>query len=177
MFTRAQRARTAIAVACCVAFSSPARAQTRSSWQLFGGYAPIHDAQEDLTLPLGWAASVARAVNSWLSIVADAGGNYKTIALVGSDAKVASHSLVGGTRASAKIGQLIEFGQILIGAVHASGTSFGQSSAATNFALQGGAGVDLPFDRRFAGRIELDVRFLNTGRQSRFLGGVVYTLR
>jgi hypothetical protein len=176
MSTRAQRARTAIALVCCVAFPCSAFAQRRPL-ELFAGYALLHDTQEDLDLPIGWAAGGARGVNDWLALVADAGGNYKTVRLVGGDARVTTHSLLAGTRASAKIGRLIEFGELLAGAVHTTGTSFGQSNTTTHFAVQAGGGVDIPFGERVAGRLQIDVRFPDVGHQMRYLAGLTWTLR
>jgi len=107
----------------------------------------------------------------------DASGNYRTIAFLGGDVKVAEHAVFGGTRASARVGKLIEFGEVLAGAVHTSGTAFGGSNSATFAAVQGGGGLDFPLASRVAARVQLDARFFSTGRQLRFVAGLAYVCR
>jgi len=174
MPTRGQRARIVFAVACVALIASPAAAQTDRHWEAFGGYALVRDSHEDLNMPAGWVAGGARALNGWFSIVADAGGSYKTLPLIGGDVTVASHSVLAGGRIAARIGNVIEFGELLGGVVHTSGSAFGQSSSATYGAVQGGIGLDIPLRSRLAGRVEFDATHLSIGRRFRVTAAIVY---
>src|SRR5262245_35165225 len=105
----------------CVTLSRPASAQSARAWDVYVGYAYLRESTEDLSLPAGWVASAAFHLNRWFAIVADAGGNYKTVPLVGSDLRVSAHSVMAGGRASAKLGSLVEFVQIVAGPLYTHG--------------------------------------------------------
>ncbi|HEY2151655.1 MAG TPA: outer membrane beta-barrel protein [Vicinamibacterales bacterium] len=155
-----------------------ARAQgTQESprWQLSGGYSFMieSDVTGKETFPAGWNVSGAVRLTSWLSIAADADGHYKTIPTFGSDIRLTSHALTGGLRASARLGKLTEFGQLLAGVVQSTGTAFGSSDTTRHTVIQPGLGFDYPSGARWAVRGELDVRFLSTGQEIRIVAGVV----
>jgi len=117
-------------------------------------------------------------------VVGDASGQYKTVSLLSAEARLTVHTAMGGLRASARLGRITEFGQILAGAVWTSGSSFGSTTTGTSVGVQPGAGVDYPLTGRLAARAEFDVRLVrhqsdatNGGHQFRFVAGVAYRLR
>jgi hypothetical protein len=162
-------------------FLLPRPASAQVSAEVSGGYSIARDPRDDVTLPAGWMAGAAVGLPHALSAVADISGQYKTIALLGSDAKLSVHTVMGGIRASARIGRLTEFGQVLAGVVRTSGSAFGSTTVNRALGVQPGAGVDYRLSRRFAARAELDVRLIrsqpdenNSGYQVRFVAGLVY---
>jgi len=164
--------------AALLAAPSTARAQSAQEsarWQLSGGYAFMaeNDVTDKETFPRGWNVSGAVRLSSWLSIAADADGQYKTIPTLGGDIQLTSHALTGGLRASARLGKLTEFGQVLAGVVQSTGTAFGSSDTTRYRAIQPGLGLDYPCGPRWAIRGELDVRFLSTGQEIRVVAGIV----
>ena len=175
VLTRCHSARIVFAFVCWAIAASPASAQER--WEAWGGYAFMHDTQDDLHLPAGWAAGTGATLTRWLSVVVDASGHYRTVPLVGGDVRVSTHALMAGGRASAKIGNVIEFGQLLAGAVHTTGTAFGQSSVETHLGLQAGGGLDVKLRRALTTRVQLDARFLRTGPQIRVVAALVFAGR
>src|SRR5204863_8905245 len=132
----------------------------------------------------GWMAGASVALTDWLAAVVDAGGSYKTISSFGSEVHVSVHTVMGGVRASAGVGKVTEFGQVLVGIVRGSGTAFGFASTSHAFGLQPGIGFEIPLNQTFAGRAELDVRFIhsqpngnNAAYEYRFVAGIVYRFR
>ena len=170
-------AATLLAIVMCLAGARPASAQTNKTWDLSGAYAYIRDSTQDLGLPIGWSAGGSVHLNQWLSIVADGGGNYKIVPLIGSDVRISLHSVMAGARASLAVGHLVEFVQIVFGPVHARGTAFGLSSSDTHFAGQGGIGLDVPLKGRLAARIQFDMRVLETAHEFRTVVGIAYNAR
>jgi hypothetical protein len=146
-----------------------------------GGYTFVHDAKNDVSLPAGWFAGGAVGVTDWLSAIADVGGSYKTLDAFGSEVHLSAHAAMFGGRASARIGRLTEFAELLAGVVRGSGSAFGFTNTTTAFALQPGGGVDYPLSARLAARAQLDVRFIRNrpdgneaGYEYRFAAAIVY---
>jgi hypothetical protein len=159
----------------------PGAAQT---FELTGGYSLARDPRDHVTLPAGWMAGAAITITPALSIVADASGQYTTVTLFNAEARLRVHTVMAGARAAARVGQLTEFGQLLIGAVRTSGTAFGATTTGQSLGVQPGVGVDYPLGRRWAARGQLDVRLIrhqadatNGGLQFRFVAGVTRRLR
>jgi hypothetical protein len=160
------------------------RAQIARPVEVFGGYTFAHDALNNVSLPAGWLAGGAVGVNDWLSAVVDVSGGYKTIDLAGADIRLTAHAAMAGARASARVGRLIEFGELLAGVVRGSGAAFGFTNTTNAFALQPGVGVDLPLGARVAARAQLDVRLIRSqpggneaGYEYRFSAALVYRIR
>ena len=168
------RTAATLAIAMSLAIAQPAAAQANRTWDLFGGYAYLHDSTQDLNLATGWAASASRHLNRWLSIVVDADGHYKTIALVGGDVSLSLHSVMAGGRASLAVGRFVEFAQIVFGPVRSHGSTFGLTSSDTHFGGQGGIGLDGPLKGKLAARVEFDMRILQTAHEFRSSVGLVY---
>lgn len=173
--------RALITVLMLSALPSSAAAQSPASLDLFGGYAFIRDPRSDANLPKGWVAGGAASITEWLALTAEAGGNMKTVAAFGSEIRLGVFSVMAGPRASARIGRLTEFAQVLVGAVHASGSAFGITTTSTEVGVQPGVGADYPLTRRLAGRVQIDARFTRgkpdettPGYQFRAVTGLVY---
>jgi hypothetical protein len=167
-----------------MSFSAAARAQTTRSVEVFGGYAFAHDALNNVSLPAGWLAGGAVGVNGWLSAIVDISGGYKTLDVAGSDIRLSAHAAMIGGRASARIGRLTEFGELLAGIVRGSGAAFGFTSTTNALAVQPGVGVDCPIGPRVALRGQLDVRLIRSqpggneaGYEYRFSSALVYRFR
>ena len=170
----AQKAATFVAIAIGLAVAQPAAAQSSPTWDLFGGYAYLHDSTQDLSLPAGWSASASHHLTRWLSVVVDAGGHYRTLPLVGGDVSLSLHSVMAGGRASLAVGRFVEFVEIVFGPVRSRGTAFGLSSSDTHFGGQGGLGLDVPLKGKLAARVQFDMRVLPTAHEFRPTVGLVY---
>jgi hypothetical protein len=170
----AQKAVTLVAIAMSLVVARPAAAQSTPTWDLFGGYAYLHDSTQDLSLPAGWSASTSRHLNRWLSVVVDAGGHYRTLPLIGGDVSLSLHSVMAGGRASLAVGRFVEFVEIVFGPVRSRGTAFGLTSSDTHVGGQGGIGLDVPLKGKLAARFEFDLRVLPTAHEFRPTVGVVY---
>ncbi len=162
----------------------PRPALAQSPVEISGGYAIAHDPRDAVTLPVGWMAGAAIGLTPALSIVGDVSGQYKTVALVSTDARLTVHTVMGGLRASARLGRLTEFGQIVAGAVRTSGSAFGTATTGTSVSVQPGVGVDYPVTSHLSARAEFDIRLIrhqsdatNGGHQFRFVAGVAYRVR
>jgi len=161
----------------------PRSASAQPPVEVSGGYSLARDPRDEVTLPSGWVAGAAVGITPWLAAVADLSGQYTTIALLGFDARLSVHTVMGGVRASARIGPLTEFGQVLVGVVRVSGSAFGSTNVNHSLGIQPGVGIDYPLTPRFAARAELDVRLIrdqpnttNSGYQYRFAAGLVYRI-
>jgi hypothetical protein len=166
--------RVGVLLSLCSVVPRASAAQTPRTWDLFVGYAYLHDSTQDLSLPAGWSASTSRHLSRWLSVVIDAGGHYRTLPLVGGEVSLSLHSVMAGGRASLAVGNFVEFVQIVFGPVRSRGTAFGLTSSDTHFGGQGGIGLDVPLKGKFAARVEFDMRVLQTAHEFRSTVGVVY---
>ena len=159
----------------------PHQASAQPAIEISGGYTIARDPRDDLTLPAGWMAGVAVDLSHAIAAVADLSGQYKTVALVGSEARISVITVMAGVRASARIGSLTESVQVLAGVVRTSGSAFGATSMGRSFGIQPGFGVDVPLARRLSARGELDLRLIgsqpetgNRGYQYRAVAALVY---
>lgn len=161
--------------------ASPAAAQTFKSAEISGGYAFLNDPKTETEFKAGWMIGAAVSLTDWLSAVAEAGGNYATVAGFASDTHLAIHGVMAGGRASAKLGRLIEFGQIVGGVTRVNGSRFGLTETNTAGVVQPGVGLDFPLRPTLAVRAQLDVRFIGSraggnepGHHVRFVAAVAY---
>ena len=159
----------------------PRPAMAQPPIELSGGFALARDPRDDITLPTGWMGGVAVDLTHALSAVADVSGQYKTVALAGSDAQLSVHTVMGGVRASARLGRITEFAQVLVGDVRTAGSAFGATTVSHSLGIQPGVGVDYSLVSRFSARAQLDLRLIrsqpdaaNRGYEYRFTAGVVY---
>src|SRR5690242_12173577 len=151
----------------CASIVAPDLARAQPAPEVYAGYSYLNDpsnsvlqvTDSDSGLPAGWLIGVAwpmRIVPDWLSLVGEAGGNYKTRTTLDADVSLSFHAYMGGARAAARVGRLTEFGQVLVGVAHGSGSAFGATASSSGFAVQPGGGLDYPLRRHLLGRIELD---------------------
>src|SRR4051812_31427323 len=162
----------------------PRAAGAQTPVEISVGYAVAHDPRDEITLPSGWMTGAAIGLTRTLAAVGEVSGQYATIALLSTDARLTVHTMMGGLRASARVGRLTEFAQILAGALRTGGSAFGSTLTGTSVAVQPGVGLDYPLTRRLALRAELDVRLIrhqpdatNGGHQYRFVAGLACLVR
>lgn len=172
---------TIVAMFGLIATSSLARtaeAQALRSLSVSAGYSLMRDPAADLNFPIGWTVDAAGRVNGWLSAVAEATGSHQTTHTIAGDLRFSVHTVMVGARASARIGPFIEFGQVLVGAVHGTGNAFGAVSSSTNAGVKVGGGLDCAVTRKLSARGQVDVRSISAtaGREVRIVAGVVYAV-
>jgi hypothetical protein len=130
-----------------VAVSAPAMAQDTPSVEIGLGYSYLRDSEIDESLPLGWYADIAGNVSPWLGLVAEVGGNYKTIdSGIGDetfDVKLSVHTAMGGLRVTHRGDSANFYLQVLAGAARATVKFMDESDSVTDFALQPGVGIEL----------------------------------
>src|SRR5260221_9776278 len=148
-------------------------ASAQTAVEISGGYSAARDPRDAVTLPAGWMAGAALTLTPAFSADADVSGQYKTVALFNADARLRVHTAMGGVRASARIGRLTEFGQVLIGLVQTSGSAFGATSTFRSLGVQPGVGVDCPLAAGWSARAEIDVRLIRSGADA-VNGGLQY---
>jgi hypothetical protein len=174
----------ALIVVWSLAAARPARAQ-----EIVAGYSYLTDASSPLIraisehnmLPAGWMAGAAWPIRSWLAGVAEISSHHTTLHTLDADVTLSFRAYMAGARVSAPIGPLVEFGQLLAGVVAGRGSAFGATIADRAFALQPGAGIDIPIRGRLLARAEIDSRLINGSaegrqrtRQFRAVAAVVY---
>ncbi|HZR23382.1 MAG TPA: hypothetical protein VFA59_07340 [Vicinamibacterales bacterium] len=137
----------------------PRIAVAQPSWEIAGGYSYLDDAPDRTNFPLGWFASGGIGVTQWLTAVGDVSRHARST--LGID--LSTYAVLGGPRASARIGRVTEFGQVLVGLNHASSTVVGITSGDSGLAIQPGGGLDYPLSRRFAVRAQVDYRAIRGG--------------
>jgi hypothetical protein len=158
-----------------IASARSLHAQTERPTEFFAGYSYLEDpgnavlaiTTRDNQFRLGWTAGVAQPIGTWIALVGEASGHYKRKTSLDDDVHVSFHAFMGGARASARVGRLTEFAQLLAGATHASGSAFGIDAGVTAFSLQPGGGVDFPIASRLSARLELDYRWLRHSAEGR----------
>jgi outer membrane protein with beta-barrel domain len=173
------RRRLGGAILCTILLFVPvsASAQTAGAWEIGAGYSYLQDSPDRTNLPAGWMVDGAVALTHWLSVVGDVSRNTHTVL----DVDLSTYAILGGARASARIGPFTEFGQLLAGTAHASSTVVGVTSSASNFALQPGAGLDYPLSRAVSARLQVDFRSIAGGgagkdprHDFRFVAAIVF---
>jgi hypothetical protein len=156
-----------------------AGAQTVIPFEISAAYTYVRDPSIDVTFPAGWSVGVAKGVNSWLSIAAAYDDARTTTSTFVGDLRSGIRTTMAGGKASAKLGRFTEFGQLLVGVGHESGSGFGVTVSSNHFCTQAGAGVDAPLSSKVAIRVELDYRVFGVhrggelARQVRGVAGIV----
>jgi len=168
---------TAIALACAqnAAAQTNAAAQPSAPTEIFGGYSYLNDpgnavlavTARDNEFRAGWVAGAARPVWRWLTMAGEASGHYKRRTTLDDEVRVSYHAFLAGPRASARLGKLSEFAQLLAGVAHGHASAFGIDVGITALSLQPGGGVDYAIASRLAARLELDYRWIRNGAEGR----------
>ncbi|HWF40341.1 MAG TPA: outer membrane beta-barrel protein [Candidatus Acidoferrales bacterium] len=155
-----------------------ASAQSFSEWDVAGNYsywdANLNGTQFHL---MGGGGSLTENVNSWF------GGRLEFNAYSGTEAtkNVSAQTITYGPVLSyRRFSRLVPFGNLQIGAIHASQGYLGISESAFKFDLTGGGGIDYDINSRAAIRAEGDyvmTRFLDLRQDNlRFSVGLVIHL-
>jgi len=157
--------------------SAPLGAQR--AWDLAGGYSYLHDPPDAIDFPAGWIASASVGLTPWLAAAADVSGHAASELAI----DFSTLAVLGGVRASARIGRFTEFAQFLAGPVRAKSTVVGITAIEHDAAVQPGGGVDYPLGSRWAARVQFDFRQVFGGvdtpiadprHQFRYSAAVVY---
>lgn len=126
-------------------------------------YSFLHDSDLATNFGVGWVFSGARHLNPVFSIVGEAGGNYKTMQVLGTDVDLSVHSFLGGVRLrNENSSKAVPFAQVLSGVSRASASVLGASAAGNAFTIQPGAGVDIQLRERMSLRAQGDFRILRS---------------
>jgi outer membrane protein with beta-barrel domain len=158
----------------------PAAAQGTDKGDVSFGYQflSLSASGDTESMPAGWFVDVAGNLNRSVAVVAQVGGNYKSLSesvaaggvTASANADVRVHQFMGGVRASAHPStSVVPFVHILAGATYGSvsysGTgSFGGQTvyavsgadSGTNFALQAGGGTNIWMTQTVGLRIGVD---------------------
>lgn len=130
-------------------------------WEIAGGYSRLRDARTDISFDRGWLLSISRRLGP-VAVVVETDRSSTALPLVVGEATLSVGSVMGGVRASARVGPFREFAQLLVGNVRARGVLFGQESSDARLGVQPGVGLDYPFRDRYAARLAVDGRFLDS---------------
>lgn len=172
---------------CCLAIlvsvAASAGAQEPKKGEFVIGYAIMHDNDLATTFPAGWMASIGGKLNDWFGVVGEVGGNYKTISDGAANVSVRVHTFMVGPRFSATSTAVVSpFVQLLFGAakgsLDVSVPNVNLTVSGTNFATQGGAGIDLNFSPGVGLRLEGDLREIHANgsnhSEGRFVTALVF---
>jgi hypothetical protein len=145
------------------------------------GYSFLRDQDISQNLPKGWVASVADTLTSWLGIVGEVGGNYKTLSIPGDAPKIRVLTLMGGPKFTTHAhGPVTPFGQVLFGAAWARTTVLDVGDSVRDFAYQPGVGIDFNVAPKVGVRLEGDYRIVradgSNSKEPRFVAAAVFGL-
>ena len=165
-------------VVCALAVVDSAEAADGSRVEAAGGYSFLDDTSASQTLN-GWFGSVGGFFNDSFGVVAEVGGNYSTVTVIGTSVSISEFSFMAGPKfASHASPAVTPFGQVLLGGARVSGSVLGFSGSTTDFALQPGAGVDIAITPNVGFRLEGDYRAIfsngSTVNNFRFVAGIVF---
>lgn len=143
--------RSLLFVALLCTGAAPVCAQDRPSAEIAVGYTLLRDHTVEETSTWGWMVSPAFHVNNWFSVVADVGGNYKTI----NQFSVSETAVLGGGRAGWSWSSGTLYFQLLAGIDR----SDYDGDIFTGRAFQTGIGADFLLSDRWAFRAETGGRW------------------
>jgi outer membrane protein with beta-barrel domain len=143
---------------CCAS----AQAQDTPSWELSGGYSNlwVHFGGTSFNLN-GGNATATENVNSWF------GGRLEFNGYRGAEAglNVSAYTITyGPVFTYRRMGRVVPFAHVQLGAIHGTQGYLGISQDAFKFDATGGGGVDLSINRQLAVRVQADYML------TRFLG-------
>ena len=163
---------------------APVAAQGAPAIEVAGGYASMSSGALVDTFGSGWFGSAAWALNEWLALAGEAGGNsaHQTIDFL--DIEADFTALLAGAKLTMSTRRLRPFAQVLAGTeriITRVATLFPFPSTGafeeTHTALQVGGGVDVRLGRGLAARLALDYRRVFAPQaldHVRFLAGGAY---
>jgi hypothetical protein len=131
--------------------------------EVAAGYAFLHDEDISENFPWGWIASVEGNVTSWLRLVGEVGGSYRTLPDSIDPPRLTVYSLTGGPKFTARsYGRIVPFAQVVFGAAL---SSSGVGDWDADFAYQPGGGIDMNFNPHIGVRLEADYRIISRIRR------------
>lgn len=146
-------------------FCSFALAQSKTSFEVFGGYSYIngdftgvtHEASPGITLQ-GWNASVDVKSGRWFGLVADFAGYYPSHDFGGTFTSSAkAHTFLFGPQVSLPVKRIKPFAHFLLGDTYVVGSqTFLSKSSDNSFTYAFGGGVDFAVTGRIALRAQFD---------------------
>ena len=140
------RRRAVLLVGMMVCFWLPAQAQNAyPKAEGFVGFSVLSVADGNREWPRGWQASIAGNVHRNVGLVADFGGQYKSL----DGARLKAHEFLFGPRFNARSDQATGFFHVLFGGANVRGG--GESE--TGFMMGVGGGVDVNATSRIAVRL------------------------
>jgi hypothetical protein len=160
-----------------ISVATPVLAQERAG-DVAIGYSVLHDSDAEETFPMGWLFAGGVNLGSNVALVGEAGGNYKTVDVLGTDVNLRVHTFLGGIRVQNHQPKVMPFGQVLVGLAHMGVSALGEGDSANGFAVQPGGGVDIPLGSRMGARVQGDFRMIrsegDTSNEFRIGVGLVF---
>jgi hypothetical protein len=160
-----------------VSVATPAFSQERAG-DVAIGYSVLHDSDAEETFPMGWLFAAGVNLGSNVALVGEAGGNYKTVDVLGTDVNLRVHSFLGGVRIQNHQPKVMPFGQILVGVAHAGVSMLGEGVSSNDLAIQPGGGVDIRLNSNMGARVQGDFRMIrsegDTSNEFRIGVGLVF---
>jgi len=138
----------------------PAAAQS-GNWDVAAGYSFLNDNEIKESFGAGWFAAVGVDVSKALAIAGEVSGNYKTVAIAGTDVDLSIHFFGAGPRFVGHTAKVHPFAQVLFGAARGSAGLLGVSESATDFAWQPGGGIDIDLNKSVGLRVGANGRFIH----------------
>ena len=146
-------------------FAAPCSAQEFPRAELFGGYSYLHFpsfyGEDARSIPKGWAAGIAGNFHRHFGAEAAFSGHYETQF---NDREGSTHLFLFGPKASVRLHNFTPwahalFGTTVVRARAQSNSSYGPAdrrASATHFAWAVGGGLDYPFQKNVALRVQAD---------------------
>ena len=135
-------------------FSLASRAQDAPKVEGFAGFSAMAVAAEgEGEHAFGWQGSVAGNFHPNIGIVADFGGQYKSIDIEGTDISVRAHEFLFGPQFNARLEKANPFVHVLFGGANGRAAADSESVSRTVFMMGIGGGVDVNAGDRMAIRL------------------------
>jgi len=180
---------TSIALCLLLFGTAPLFAADTPQLEIAGSYTFLRDTNRSDSFPAGWAATATGNVNSWIGVVTEVGGSYKSCdncqrgpfasdRFRGTNLNVRILTFMAGPRVASHANSFVTpFAQVLLGGSHISGGLEWDGALNTGFTYQPGAGVDVRVARNAAVRLQGDYRIIRTSgrnnKEPRFAVGIV----
>ena len=136
----------------------PLHAQETPGTEIFGGFSMLsigapQGLEGDRENAYGWQSSAAFNLNRNFGLVADFGGQYKTLSEEGTDVSLKGHEFLFGPRFTARSERATPFVHFLFGGARGSASVDSVSVSKTVFAMAIGGGLDVNVSDHVALRV------------------------
>lgn len=160
--------------------AAPVAAQERAGDVAFG-YSILHDSELEETFPMGWLVAGGTNLDNNFALVGEAGGNYKSVDVLGTDVNFRVHTFLGGIRVQERRTKVMPFGQFQVGLARMSASVLGEGDRSNGFAIQPGGGVEIALGSSMGARLQADYRMIRsdgeTGNEFRVGFGLVFAFK